>query len=318
MKSYKCNSCGAEVIFNEGNFTNCIYCGSLITIVPKEFSELNIKKIIMFNINENDAFNELNKKYTYSRGDIKEIIKYYIPVRFMDVSFNYYCDYDYIVREKSKDRPEILKRRADLINGVVKKELVIQSNKFNRIIGFHDLGKIQRVDFDPIYLKDVSCDFNLREDFDLNKISDSLVYMFGENYYSFKPIKEIYNSTYNIYNLDVENFTTLHPVYLIKLKGGASYAVSGCINNKEITYKRGDKIKLIRNILIAVGAIGSFYGYLKYNDMLTLASVSLIFIGILLYKLLLYKLFIDYFRNYKFKVHREFYHEKSFKYIFIK
>ena len=318
MKSYKCNSCGAEVIFNEGNFTNCIYCGSVITILPKEFSELNIKKIIMFNIDENEALKELNKKYTYSREDVKEIIKYYIPVRFMDVSFNYYCDYDFIVQEEGEKTHEILKRRADLINGVVKKELVIQSNKFNKVIGFHDLGEIQRVDFDPIYLKDISCDFNLREDFDLNKIADSLVFMFGENYYSFRPIKEIYNSTYNIYNLDVENFTTLHPVYFIKLKGGASYAVSGCINNNEITRKREKTIKIIRNIVIALGGVGCFYGYSKINNMMIYLSIILIVIGVLLHKILLYRSFLSYFRNYKFKVHREGYGEKSFRYIFIK
>ena len=56
MKSYICNSCGAELILNDNStFTSCLYCGNNIAVVQKEYANLNIKKIIPFTIEKDDV-----------------------------------------------------------------------------------------------------------------------------------------------------------------------------------------------------------------------------------------------------------------------
>ena len=41
MESYRCKSCGAEILINDtegSGFSKCIYCGSNVTLFKKEYS----------------------------------------------------------------------------------------------------------------------------------------------------------------------------------------------------------------------------------------------------------------------------------------
>ncbi len=315
MKTYKCSNCGAEVIFNEGNFSTCIYCGNVITIVQKEYTDLNIKKIIMFNVDEEGALQELDRMYSHKRDEVKSIDKYYIPVRFMDFNFDYYCDYDYIVKEETENNREIIERRADLVHGSIDKEAVIQSTKFNKIIGFHDLRDTQRLDFDPVYLKDISCDFNMRNNIDFYQIADDLVHSFGTTHYYGYKIKQKYNSTYNVNNIKVEDFTTLQPVYFIKLKYGATYAISGCINSKKMSKEEEDGLRWIYFLFFALGAAGFVTSFYIFSRELLILSMIVPAVCMSIAALIFSrKGNFNYYQNYSYTIHTEHFREKKFDY----
>ena len=232
MKSYKCNNCGAEIMINDENtFSKCIYCGSSVTLIKKEYGDLNIKKMLPFTTGEQEAVEYLTKTLGLARfKDVRDVKRVFIPVRFCSYDFNYLCSYDRVVSD-GEDTSYI--PTDGLIDGTVYKEAFLETNTMNVIYGFHDLRGKERDDFDPVRLGNISCEFseNYKDDTVIEKMHNN-VKSFGKQYFSASNITNITNVNHYINNIDIEPYTTLVPVYLVKTMGGAIFAVSGTINIK--------------------------------------------------------------------------------------
>ena len=162
MESYRCQSCGAEILINDttgSGFSKCIYCGSNVTLFKKEYSKLNIKKMVPFRTSEEEAINYLTNVLNYTRrNEILDVKRIFIPVRFCSYDFSYLCSYRYVV--SSDEDGTTYDNNDSLIDGSVKEEMILETSIMNNLLGFHDLRGVPREDFDPIKLGRISCEFS--------------------------------------------------------------------------------------------------------------------------------------------------------------
>lgn len=281
MKTYKCSNCGAEVLFNEGDFTNCIYCGSSISIIRKEYFDYNIKKIIKFDIDKEEAVKRLRNAFDIPSEDrIDEVKKYYIPVRFLTFNFMLYADYDKI--KYTNGNNEQTERKTTIISGEITDEAVINTDKFKNIIDFHTLGNIVRYDFDPVLLGDVSCDFTIKEEKeDMIMLANETVKKFGQKMIGDEFAKGINSMSHNVSNLSSEDFSTLIPVYFIKTHFGSFYAVSGCTNTakQESNLIKFNKISIASTIfaiyLLVMGIWTTYYTmFIPFAILIFIAGIT--------------------------------------------
>ena len=260
MKSYRCNNCGSGIMINDENvFSKCIYCGSSVTLIKKEYSDFNIQKIIPFRNTEQEALDYLTKYVGSARmKDVVDVKRVYIPVRFCSYDFNYLCSYDRV--ESDGDGGTNHYPTDGLIDGTVYKEAYLETNIMGSILGFHDLRGIERFDFDPVRLGNISCEFSddMQDDKIIKKMHAN-VKAFGKSFFKKPNITNITNINHYINNIDIENYTTLVPVYLIKTMGGGNFAVSGTI-----TYRVDSKpkVEIDAKMLLAILVVMSGFCFL--------------------------------------------------------
>ncbi len=244
MKSYVCKSCGAELLLNnEATFTTCLYCGNNIAFTDKAVSELNIKKIIPFSISKEDAIKNFKK---ILNKDIIEVKKVYVPVRFCNYDFDYLIYYEYVVSD-SDDKDHYYDTER-LIDGSVKNEFIFSESKINNVLYLESFNDMEKVNFDPVLLNDVSIEYAPFSEVEkiktkLNK--DVLAYCI-------KKIKDritqIYSLNYFTYNIDIDSFSTLLPVYIVKTSNGMIYNLPGVPIKKKETFG-------VKNIAIIISII---------------------------------------------------------------
>ena len=260
MNTYKCKNCGAEVFFNNGDFATCIYCNHPVTIDYKEFTDFNVKKIVKFNIDKDRAVDIVKDSFIYKGDDpIVSVDKYYIPVRFFNCDFSFYVDYDFVY--STGDDEEKHERRIELINGKIEKEAYILSNQFETMLGFHELKDTELLDFDPVLLENTSCDFASKDVNDtegLYKTATKTVYNIGNKSFSSTHVGEIYDRNHDIRNLDIDEFTTMFPIYFVKTKSGARYAVAGYVTDKVYKNKKSPwTLILIAFLIFSLWLLGN-------------------------------------------------------------
>ena len=258
MKSYRCSNCGAEILINDdNNFSKCIYCGSTVTLIHKEYKDLNIKKVILFKNPEIDAVNYLTNYLGYTtRESIVDVKRIYIPVRFCSYDFNYLCSYQ---AEEGSGDDTTLVDRTGLLDGMVYNEAILETNIMNKILGFHDLRDNVRCDFDPVKLGNISCEFSDKyTEENIIKLIEKRMVEFGNKNFSrgTRSITKIYNVNHYLTNTKIDNYTTLVPVYLIRCKGGRNFAVSGVINNN--VEDKGTKV----DTMMLIGFVLAFVGFI--------------------------------------------------------
>ena len=222
MKSYVCKSCGAELLLNdEASFTTCLYCGNNIAVADKLLEKLNIKEMIPFSIDKEEAIKNYKK---ILRKEIISAKKVYIPVRFCNYDFDFLMYYEKITSDSDGDvsysDDEIL------MDGTVKNDFIFNDSKVKTINFPEMLRDAEKVKFDPVLLNDVSIEYASLQSMDeVKKQLDK-----GVHDYSFKNIKNIhkvYSINYFTYNIDADSFSTLIPVYILKTSDGMIYNFPG-------------------------------------------------------------------------------------------
>ena len=260
MESYRCQSCGAEILINDttgSGFSKCIYCGSNVTLFKKEYSKLNLKKMVPFRTSEEEAINYLTNVLNYTRrNEILDVKRIFIPVRFCSYDFSYLCSYRYVV--SSDEDGTTYDNNDSLIDGSVKEEMILETSIMNNLLGFHDLRDNVRYDFDPVKLGSISCEFSDKyNEENIIKLIEKRMVEFGKGVFSRtggRSVTKVYNVNHYLSNTQIDSYTTLVPVYLVRCRGGRNYAVSGVINkNVEDTNGKIDTMAIIGMVMAFTG-----------------------------------------------------------------
>ncbi len=224
MRTYICNSCGAEIIVNdETTFTTCLYCGNNIAITQKEFADLNIKKIIPFEFDKEDII----KKYKHAFGKIIDAKKVYIPVRYCSYDFDYLLYYEYVVRGSGENDHDQYYDTQDLFDGRVENEIVFGNSKVCDGYKINKISERERLDFDPVLLKDVSIEnttFDSTKDIRI-RLEENVRNYSGNQIR--REITKIYSENYFVSDINLEDFSTLIPIYILKMNDGRIINVPG-------------------------------------------------------------------------------------------
>ena len=87
---YACDNCGAELHFKNGeNIKECSYCGNIIALLANEYKNVEISKMIPFEIDAAGA-KMLLKKYKGSpEKDFSKLIDYAEKLKVAKVLNNY-------------------------------------------------------------------------------------------------------------------------------------------------------------------------------------------------------------------------------------
>ena len=276
MKTIECNSCGASMVLNDNvSFTTCLYCGNNIAICNKTINDLNIKKIIPFEIDKEEAIANFKKLFKVS---VISANKIYVPVVFS----NYHCVFSiyYEYEETDSENRTTYHDTEEMIDGRVENNIIFGNSKVNNVCCLNELMDKKRLDFDPVLLKDVSIEYaNMPSKDEVIDNINSDIY-----HYSIKKIKEkistIYSLNYFSSNLEIENFTTLVPIYIIKTSNGLIYNIPGIKLNK--TNKAKNKKRILAIILGAI-LLASYLFMMNYyskspngdsNEMMLLFSLA--------------------------------------------
>lgn len=246
MKSYVCKSCGAELLLNDtSSFTTCLYCGNSTAITDKVIEDLNIKKIIPFTIDKEEAISNFK---TILKKEIVEAKKIYVPVRYCNYEFDFLMYYEYVVHD-SEDGDSYYDTE-DLVDGNVTNEFVFNKSKINNVYFQEELRKQERVNFDPVLLKDVSIEYApllTKEELNSKINNDVITYSMKKMH---GGICKIYTMNYYTSDLDIEPYTTLIPIYIVKTSDGIIYNLPGVkIDKKKIKF--GVEHVILIAILIA-------------------------------------------------------------------
>lgn len=269
MRSYTCGTCGAELILNDNtNFTNCLYCGNSVAITSDKVIDLNIKKIIPFAIDREEAIDKFSKIIKDKVIDAKKV---YVPVRYCSYEFDFLFYYQYKEEYEDSDGHTHVRYidAETLLDGEVNNELIFGDSRINYVFLPSEIRNQQRLDFDPVLLKDVSiecADFEKTEKLKRELEEDIRVY--GRS--RFSDVTQIYNENYFISGINYEPFTTLIPVYIIKTEKGYTYNLPGV--NPELLLRKKYKKKvrtmiLVTCLLVFIGLMGilmmgnPIYGY---------------------------------------------------------
>ena len=243
MKSYTCNACGAEIIVNDNSsFTTCLYCGNNIAINIKEINDLNIKKIIPFTVEKD----EVKQKYSeILNTNIIDAKKVYVPVRYCNCEFDHLMYYQYVVHDS--EHGDNYHDIEELIDGTIENEIVFGNSKVTGVNYKYKFSEKERLNFDPILLKDVSIEYAKFDN--LDEIEKKLEYNVCDysRRMTKREINKIYSQNYFITDIDLEPFSTLLPVYILKSSRGIIFNVPGIDPDAE--YKNAKKRNELNEIL---------------------------------------------------------------------
>lgn len=224
MKAYVCKSCGAELLLNDdANFTICLYCGNNIAISEKEISDLNIKKIIPFTIEKEEAIENFNRMLS---KDIKEVKKVYVPVRYCNFDFDYLLYYEY--KSEDSEGHTSYHDAEELIDGKATNDFIF-SSKIKNVYFLESIRKQERINYDPVILKDVSIEYAPLLSMESIKfqIDDAVSNYSWGKISKGDGITRIYSRNYFTYNIEIEPFSTLIPIYMVKTRDGMIYNLPG-------------------------------------------------------------------------------------------
>ena len=259
MKSYTCKMCGAKLIVNNSiNFTNCLYCGNSIAIIDEELQDLNIKKIIPFTIEKEEAIESYRK---ILGKEIIEAKKVYVPVRLCNFDFDYLLYYEYRVEHSDSDGGSSYSYydAETLIDGFVNNEFVFGNSKVDNVLLVDEIRKQARLDYDPVLLKDVSIECSNFDDSNLIKRKlEQDVRKFGRSKI-LRDISAVYSENYFIYGINYEPFTTLIPVYIVKTTNGEIYNYPGVNPDRALKISNSSKIRRYISIPLIIQFIIYFY-----------------------------------------------------------
>jgi len=218
-KSYHCPSCGAEFVFNDKNIVKeCLYCGSSISVIKKEISSMNIKKIIPFDISV-DEVKELVDLSTNFLTFIKDIKKFYIPALFMECEVDYVAEYKY-----SSSLVD-----SSTISGKIYNQILPMSNiKYDYILGSDSFCVDKMKDVNILDVEDPieCCTLDISISDIAHKKAKEKSRMALQSNFNYE-IEEIVDEQCFVTSLKKSEFLTLLPFYLVTLSGGTTILLNG-------------------------------------------------------------------------------------------
>ncbi len=277
MKSYECKTCGAELIINdETTFTSCLYCGNNIAITQKEYGDLNIKKMIPFSIDKDEAIKSYSKVV---RGDIIFAKKVYVPVRFcsFDYDFLFYYEYERKSTDSDGNTQTTYIDTEELLDGNVVNEMIFGDSKINYVNMPQEIRNIERVKFDPVLLKDVSIeksDFRIDDKF--KQELEEMVRRYCRT--KFSEVTKVYSENYFVSNIKLDDYSTLIPVYIVKTSKGEIYNLPGVEPSK---FKKSNKKNNIAKIICLMFVLVSLF-FLIVKGLFLFIPITFMFFVILL------------------------------------
>ena len=254
MKSYNCKACGAEIrVSDNSNFTKCLYCGNNIAFIDSDLDSLNIKKIILFTLDKEQVIKKFKK---IIKKEIESLNKIYVPVKYCNYDFDYFIKY--ISISESDDNSVSYYDSNCFIDGTVKNYLLFGYGKANSVHFPSEISSQKRIDFDPVLLDDVSIE---KDTFEKDKIQlEKRLEKLSKNFGYQKGTPGIYMKKSErcfVSNINIEGFTTLIPIYLIKTKDNKIYHFPGV--KKKFSIENKSVFKLIVCILTVVLSLIIFF-----------------------------------------------------------
>ena len=252
MKAYYCKSCGAQLIVNaDDHFTNCLYCGNAVAFKTDELEDMNIRKVIPFSIDKEEAIKIFTK---LSKKKVVNAKKVFVPVRFCDFKFSHLYYYQKRVEHKDDDGDTYYTYHDEekLKEGNIDDEFIFGNSIINNIELQDEIRLENRLDFDPVIIDDVSielCDF---DNIDVKKLLENNIRRFVHQKYSNIDIVQVYSENYFITDVNLEPFVTLIPVYIMYTENGLIYNIPGVKMEKT---KKKAKYKGVGNLLLIITAL---------------------------------------------------------------
>lgn len=252
MKAYYCKSCGAQLIINaDDHFTNCLYCGNAVAFKTDELEDMNIRKVIPFSIDKEEAIKIFTK---LSKKKVVNAKKVFVPVRFCDYKFSHLYYYEKRVEHTDDDGNTYYTYHDEekLKEGTIDDEFIFGNSIINNIELQDEIRLENRLDFDPVIIDDVSielCDF---DNIDVRHLLENNIRRYIYQLYSGIDIVQVYSENYFVTDVKLEPFATLIPVYIMYTDNGLIYNIPGVKMEKT---KRKAKYKGLNNILLLVSAL---------------------------------------------------------------
>lgn len=274
MKTYTCKTCGASMLINDNeSFTSCLYCGNNVAIYDKTIDDLNVKKIIPFEIDKEEAIKNFK---TLFKKNVLEAKKVYVPVRFCNYDFDFLMYYQYEIVDS--DDNSSYYNTEELIDGTVKKDIIFGNSKISSIYYEEELREKEKYNFDPVLLKDVSIEcanFDSRESI-MDKINSSVYqYSFGQIK---RKITQVYSLNYYTSDLDIDDYSTLIPVYIVKATDGLIYNIPGIKLKKSLNKNKKKKMIYAGITLLAILFVLIMVKHLSNEDVGGSTAVVFFFI----------------------------------------
>lgn len=258
MNTYVCGACGAKIIVNsDQHFTECLYCGNTINISDEKIYDLNIRKMIPFSIDKQDAVIKIQK---IIKKNIIEAKKVYVPVIFANYHYTYllYFEYEETYTDEDGDTHKAYYDTEKLFEGDSYREAIFGSSKVRDVKLASEYSKMPTIDFDPAQLEDVSIEYSSFDD-EEQLVENAEKRIINHLYNQIKfhyHITNIYTQNVFLSDFNTEKFTTLVPVYVMTTEDGELYNIPGI--QLENMYKRIKKsrknttISLIVTILLLI------------------------------------------------------------------
>ena len=227
MRTYTCEACGAKLLVSEiSHVTNCLYCGNTIVIHNEEIDNLNIKKMIPFQIEKEEAM----KKVSYYTSDTPvDAKKIYVPVKFASFHYDYLYYFKYEVEHTDDDGGTTYTYHdADiLLDGDAEREIIFGTSKINTIYHSFEYQGAKTIDYNPTLIEDVSIELSDFSNIDLKEKQKERLKDYTRSYFRNYDIVRVYSENYFFSNTSIDSYTTLVPVYVVKTEKNLVYNIPG-------------------------------------------------------------------------------------------
>lgn len=271
-KFYRCENCGAEICFSStSNVSSCIYCNSSVVYIDKDIANLNVKKIIPFEISIDEVQNNLDYYLKSSSKKFfkpKSIKQLYVPVCFGKFDVHYSVKSEYLVNGTTYNS-------EDLLIGNVRNEFFpLFKRSDNFLFSMKDIQEKEKLDFSPILLEGIPFEYDenivIRE-----QVNNFAIKLCEKEFLKVRENQRILKENCSISNLNLESFSTLIPVYVVFFQDNTFLYISGIKPHK----KESNAIFFVLELLaiIAIFIIIKFINRLNIVLLLFFAFFLLFF-----------------------------------------
>lgn len=228
MKTYTCESCGAKMLLNDqlSHVTSCLYCGNTIVVRNEQIDNLNIKYMIPFSIDKEEAMTKIRK---LTRNTPVEAKKVYVPVRFSSFDYDYLYYFEYVVEHTDEDGHTSYSYHdaEELLDGRAEREIVFGTSKVSNIYMDYEYRKQPVVEYNPTLVQDVTIEISDFSQINLPQQQEQRLKEYAARCFSKYDICKVYSENYFISNSTIDSFTTLVPVYVVRTARNIVYNVPG-------------------------------------------------------------------------------------------
>lgn len=228
MKTYTCSACGAKMLLNDklSHVSTCLYCGNTIVVNNEEINNLNIKQMIPFEIEKEEAIKKIKR---ITKDKIIEAKKVYVPVKFSEYHYDYLYFFEYRV-EHEDDNGHVSYSYHDteiLLDGDAEREIIFGTSKVSDIRMDYEYRKHSVIPYNPSLVQDVSIEISDFSKINLPEQQEKRLKDYASRYFSKWDISEVYSENYCISESTIDSYTTLVPVYVVKTERNVVYNIPG-------------------------------------------------------------------------------------------